>query len=237
MKSLRVALLVSGIVVVVLALTVLVWVASRSTVGAGNPEASAPATSAPATSAPAESSAPTGPPQLVRENSHVLDDGGEGAVTVVEFLDFECPACGAAYPLTEEWRKKYAGKITYVVRYFPLPSHANAMNAALAAEAAAQQGKFEQMYQALFESQATWAGAGQSQAGMFRSLAEDLGLDLTAYDKTVADPATEARIQSDFDEGVALGITSIPSFFVNDELQDPKNWTDISDAIDEELAQ
>lgn len=59
-----------------------------------------------------------GSPQVVRENSHVLDDAGKDAVTVVEFLDFECEACGAFYPIVEDVRTRFAGDITYVVRYF-----------------------------------------------------------------------------------------------------------------------
>lgn len=82
----------------------------------------------------------------VRADSHVLDEGGTDAVTVVEFLDFECPSCGAFYPIVEDLREKYDGEITYIVRYFPLPGHINSTQAALAAEAAAQQGRFEDMY-------------------------------------------------------------------------------------------
>lgn len=103
--------------------------------------------------APAEGGEPQ---QTVRTDSHVLDDGGEGAVTVVEFLDFECEACGAFYPVVEDLREKYDGKITYVVRYFPLPGHINSTQAALAAEAAGQQDRFEDMYRRLFETQAQW---------------------------------------------------------------------------------
>lgn len=65
---------------------------------------------------------------------------------LVEFLDFECESCGALFPIVEQLRSDYAGEITYVVRYFPLPGHVNSMNAAVAAEAAAQQGEFEAMY-------------------------------------------------------------------------------------------
>ncbi|MGO8609127.1 DsbA family protein, partial [Rhizobium johnstonii] len=90
-----------------------------------------------------------------------------GAVTVVEFLDFECEACGAAYPYVEELRTQYAGKITYVARYFPLPGHFNSTNAAIAAESAGRQGKFEEMYNALFQSQAEWGEAGESRADLF----------------------------------------------------------------------
>ena len=181
--------------------------------------------------------AAVGAPSTVREDSHVLEDGGEGAVTVVEFLDFECEVCGAAYPYVEQLREDYAGKITYVVRYFPLPGHFNAMNAAVAAEAAARQGKFEDMYHALFQSQSQWGEAGDSRADLFRSFAEEIGLDMEAYDRDVADPETTARVRSDFDDARALGLSSTPTFFVNDrQLVDLRDWSDVTDVIDAELA-
>ncbi|WP_342771407.1 DsbA family protein [Georgenia muralis] len=96
---------------------------------------------------------------VVRENSHRLSTASDGRVTLVEFLDFECEACGAAYPFVEQLREDYAGRVTFVARYFPIASHANAENAALAVEAAAQQGKFEAMYQRMYETQAEWGSS------------------------------------------------------------------------------
>jgi protein-disulfide isomerase len=171
------------------------------------------------------------PPQVLRESSHVLDDGGEGAVTVVEFLDFECEACGAFYPIVEDLRQQFAGEITYVVRYFPLPGHFNSKNAALAAEAAAQQDRFEDMYHRLFETQAEWGEAQESRADLFRGFAEELGLDMAAYDAAVADPSTAERVESDFQEGRALGVSSTPTFFVDGEIAELQEWDDLENAI------
>lgn len=171
-------------------------------------------------------------PLVVRESSHVLDDSGEGAVTVVEFLDFECEACGAFYPIVEELRQRFAGEITYVVRYFPLPGHFNSMNAAIAAEAAAQQDRFEEMYHRLFETQSDWGEAQESRAELFRGLAEQIGLDMAAYDEAVADPATAERIRLDFEEGRALGVSSTPTFFVDDDMVVLREWTDLDDAVE-----
>lgn len=75
------------------------------------------------------------------------------APTLVEFLDFECEACGAFYPVVEQIREAYDGKINYVIRYFPIPNHFNSMNAAIAVEAASQQGRVEEMYNKLFQTQ------------------------------------------------------------------------------------
>lgn len=173
---------------------------------------------------------------VVRPNSHVLDDGGEGAVTVVEFLDFECEACGAFYPIVEDIREKFAGQITYVVRYFPLPGHTNSTNAALAAEAAAGQDRFEDMYHRLFETQAEWGESQESRADLFRGFAEELGLDMAAYDAAVADPETLARVEMDLNEGQALGVSSTPTFFVDGEPLELQQWNDLEDAITQALS-
>jgi predicted DsbA family dithiol-disulfide isomerase len=99
-----------------------------------------------------------------------------------------------------------------VARYFPLPGHANALNAAVAAEAAAQQGAFEAMYQEMYETQTQWGEQQDSKATLFRSFAQELGLDMAAYDAAVADPATLERVLSDRDDGLALGVEGTPTF-------------------------
>ncbi|MDF2509121.1 MAG: disulfide bond formation protein DsbA [Microbacterium sp.] len=170
--------------------------------------------------------------QTVRTDSHVLDDGGEGAVTVVEFLDFECEACGAFYPIVEDLRAKYDGEITYVVRYFPLPGHINSTQAALAAEAAAQQDRFEDMYHRLFETQAQWGGQTEETPAVFRGFAEDLGLDLAAYDTAIADPATAERVQADKSDGEKLEVSSTPTFFVDGRKVELQEWDDLEQAIE-----
>ena len=181
--------------------------------------------------APAPHVAEDGTLQTTRADSHVLDDGGTDAVTVVEFLDFECEACGAFYPIVEDLRAQYDGEITYVVRYFPLPGHINSTQAALAAEAAAQQDRFEDMYHRLFETQQEWSHATGETPAVFRAMAESLGLDMAAYDAAIADPATLARIQADKTDGESLGITSTPSFFVDGTYVQLQEWDDLEEAV------
>lgn len=98
---------------------------------------------------------------LVREDSRVVGEPARsGDVTLVEFLDFECEACGSVYPAVEQLRAEYDGRVTFVARYFPLPGHVNAEPAARAVESAARQGEFEAMYQMMYETQTEW---GESQ--------------------------------------------------------------------------
>ena len=164
--------------------------------------------------------APTPPPaaadaQLVREDSHRVTSPSTEKAQLVEFLDFECESCRAAEPLVQELKQEYGDRITFVHRYFPLPGHRNSGTAALAVEAAAAQGKYEQMAAKLFETQSQWGEKQDSQAALFRTFAQDLGLDLAAYDAAVADEATKERIRQDVTDGTALGVTGTPTFFLD----------------------
>ena len=154
---------------------------------------------------------------VVAENSHRLDTAPDGSVVFTEFLDFECEVCAAVHPVVEELRQTHAGKVTFVTRYFPVPGHKNSMNAAIAVEAAAEQGQFEAMYQRMFETQDQWGEQQESKADVFRGFAKDLGLNMSAYDHAVGDPSTKARVQQDFDAGMALGVEATPTIFLNDE--------------------
>lgn len=174
---------------------------------------------------------------VVAENSHRLDDAGPDAVVLTEFLDFECEACAAVHPYMEQVRKDYAGKITFVLRYFPLNGHPNSGPAALAAEAAARQGKLEVMYNKLFETQEEWSHKADSQADVFRGYAEGLGLDMAAYDAAIADPATEARVKEDLDAATRFGLQGTPSIFVDNEPLQLTRLDDIRTALDKALAE
>lgn len=215
----RVALIFSGALVVLIVTAVVVAILQRPApvVPQTNPETSLPATT--------------------NADTHVLSEGSTDIV-LVEFLDFECEACGAFYPVVEELRAEYGDRITFAFRYFPLPGHGNSTNAAVAVEAAFRQGALEEMYNRMFETQAQWGEKGaESQAPVFRQYAEDLGLDLAQYDADVADPEVLARVQSDFDDGVALGVQSTPTFFLDDRMVELTSFDDLRAAIEAALAE
>jgi protein-disulfide isomerase len=172
----------------------------------------------------------------VRADSHRLDTAEDGKVTLVEFLDFECEACRAAYPFVEQLREQYDGKVTFVLRYFPIPSHTNANNAAYAVESAARQGKLEDMYKRMYDTQAEWGESQDSKAALFRTYAEELGLDMAQYDADVASPEVAARVQKDVDDGTRLGVSGTPSFYLNGEPLTPSTTDEFTQAIDEALA-
>lgn len=168
--------------------------------------ANKPAPAAPAAAADAE---------LVREDSHRLTSPSTEKAQLVEFLDFECESCRAAEPLVQELKQEYGDRITFIHRYYPLPGHANSGTAALAVEAAARQGKYEQMAARLFETQLQWGEKQESQAALFRTYAEELGLDMAQFDIDVAGEETKERIRRDVADGKALGVTGTPTFFLD----------------------
>ena len=180
--------------------------------------------------------ATAGDAALVREDSHRLSTAEDGRATLVEFLDFECEGCRAAYPFIEQLRQQYEGQVTFVARYFPMPGHANAENAAIAVEAAAEQGRFEDMYHRMYETQPEWGERQDSQAALFRTFAVDLGLDMAAYDAAVTDPATLERILRDREDGLALGVEGTPTFFLNGEKLEVNTTDEFIERIDAALA-
>lgn len=174
---------------------------------------------------------------LLPDDAHVLGEPGTSDVTLVEFLDFECEGCLAAYPVVEQLRRKYAGKITFVVRYFPLPSHPNSERAARAVEAAARQGKFEQMYSTMYQTQTSWGHHPAPQDDVFRSFAADLGLDLERFDEDYSSRDVADRVRRDVEDGVALGVTGTPTFFLDDQLITPASAEDFEQQLEAALAQ
>lgn len=172
---------------------------------------------------------------LIRSDSRIIGAEGTSDVTFVEFLDFECEACGAFYPLVEEVRKKYDGEVTFVARYFPIPGHVNGEPAARAVESAARQGQFEAMYQKMYETQTTWAEQKTPQDDVFRGFAEELGLDMEQFDADYASQEVADRVQKDVDDGTELGVAATPTFYIDGKLFEPKSEEDFYATIDEAL--
>lgn len=179
---------------------------------------------------------PTEAAEVVRADSHRLSTAEDEKAVLVEFLDFECESCLAASPFIEDLRSTYEVELTIVSRYFPLAGHPNSMNAAIAVEAAAAQGKFEDMYHRMFETQKEWSHSAESRAATFRGYGEDLGLDMAAYDDAVADPATAARIERDKQDGTALGVSGTPTFFLDGKLIEPSSLEEFEQLVKDAIA-
>ncbi|MFJ3620537.1 DsbA family protein [Streptomyces iakyrus] len=173
----------------------------------------------------------------VRASSHRLTEPKQSELTVVEFLDFECEACGAYYPVVEKLRKEYGDRVTFVARYFPMPGHRNAEPAARAAEAAARQGKFEEMYSKLFTTQKEWGESQEWKESVFRGYAEEIGLNMKKFDADLTDPETAGRVQYDQRDGVGLGVQGTPTFFLDGtKIQPPASYKEFKALIDDRLS-
>ncbi|MEV7590138.1 thioredoxin domain-containing protein [Streptomyces sp. NPDC089922] len=186
---------------------------------------------------PAALPSPAADARAVRENSHRLTDPAQSRLAVVEFLDFECESCGAFHPVMDRLKKEYGDRVTFVARYFPLPGHRNGQAAARAAEAAAQQGRFGEMHDKLFTTQAEWGESREPKDAVFRGYAQELGLDLARYDADVADPRTADRIALDQRDGAGLKVQGTPTFFVDGSRVSPRGYEDFKSIIERRLAE
>lgn len=169
--------------------------------------------------------------KIIRADSHSI---GSGKVTVVEFGDFQCPACGQAFPYVSKLKDEFKDKITFVFRNFPLPMHPNAQPAAEAAEAAAAQGKFWEMHDKLFENQSQWSSLADP-TSVFTLYAEQLGLDKDKFAKDVQSDANAERISKDQSDGYAVGVSGTPTFFINGKQQSQFDYDSLKKAIEAEL--
>jgi len=137
------------------------------------------------------------------------------AVTVVEYGDFECPNCRQAAPVVRMLLERFAGRARIAFRHFPLEEvHPHALTAALAAEAAAGQGKFWPMHDLLFDNQR------HLKPPQIRGYAERLELDMERYDAEMRDTVYLQRVREDIEGGNLSGVRATPTFFVNGRLQD-----------------
>jgi protein-disulfide isomerase len=131
-------------------------------------------------------------------------------VTLVEYGDYECPYCGAAYPIVKRIQRQMADRLRFVFRNFPITtSHPHAEAAAEAAEAAAAQGQFWEMHDRLYENQ------GQLTSEDLRAHAEALRLDLARFNDELAQHVHFDRVRDDFMSGVRSGVNGTPTFFIN----------------------
>ena len=131
-------------------------------------------------------------------------------VTLVEYGDYECPYCGAAYPIVKEVQARMGDRLRFVFRNFPITtSHPHAEQAAEAAEAAAAQGRFWQMHDHLYEHQRHLEDAD------LHGYAEQLGLDVATFDEELAEHVHVQRVREDFMSGVRSGVNGTPTFYIN----------------------
>lgn len=168
---------------------------------------------------------------LIREDSPTQGPK-EAKVSVVEFGDFQCPACGAVYPVLQQVKDQYKdSNVRFIFRQFPLPQHEFALMAANASLAALSQGKFWEYHDTMFEHQTNL------KKDDLLVYAKNVGLDMDTFTKNLEDSAIANTVQRDVTDGAALGIRSTPTLFINNTQYTGKySLKDFTTAIDAELA-
>jgi len=142
--------------------------------------------------------------------------GPESApVTLVEYGDYQCPYCGAAYPIVKSVQRRLGDRLRFVFRNFPLSEmHPFALGAAEAAEAAGAQGKFWEMHDRLFENQRALDAPHLVQS------ARQLGLDIPQFEHALAEHTYAPRVHEDFLSGARSGVNGTPTFYINGRRHD-----------------
>jgi protein-disulfide isomerase len=142
------------------------------------------------------------------ERDHIAGPS-TATIELVEYGDFECPHCGRAFAIVNQIRGEMGDKIRFAYRHFPLAKmHPHARKAAQASEAAAAQGKFWEMHDALFTEQ-------KLEPHDLRRYAEQIGLDVRRFDEELAGDVYAARVQEDLASGIRSGVNGTPTFFIN----------------------
>jgi formate-nitrite transporter family protein len=140
-----------------------------------------------------------------------VEGPAEATLVLVEYGDYECPYCGAAYPIVKKVQKRLGSRLRFVFRNFPLTNmHPYAQQAAETAEAAAAQGKFWEMHDFLYENQTSLGDP----AVLLRH-ARKLQLDAAQLEREVAGHVYLPRIEEDYRSGIRSGVNGTPTFFVN----------------------
>lgn len=167
--------------------------------------------------------------ELISPKTHTL--GNVNAKTyLVEFSDFQCPACKTFKPTVDAIVEKNKDKLLFAYRHFPLTQHQFGFKAALAAEAAAEQGKFWEMSNLLFDNQEKFSDE------IFPDLAKKLNLDLNKFQTAVDNPDLKNIVLTDQQYGEKAGVDATPSFYLNGQKINPASPEDLSQTVEKAIS-
>lgn len=142
----------------------------------------------------------------------------DAKVTIVEFSDFQCPACAAIHPLIKQVKAQYPNDVAMVYRHFPLSSiHPYAQVAAQAAEVAGQDGKFWEMHDRLFEQQLVWSSLKTQDEAVakFAEYAQEFGIDKQSFMERIESDKVKAAVAEDITVGTRINVDSTPTLYIN----------------------
>ena len=155
------------------------------------------------------------------------------SLTLVEYSDFQCPACGTYYPIVKQLMGEFGDRVKLVYRHFPLRQvHESADLAARAAEAAGVQGKFWEMHDTLFENQKRWTLIPFAAETAILNYAKSLGLTINQFKNDLNSPETETKVENNYQSGISAGVNHTPTFFINGkEIQNPQSYDEFRNTI------
>lgn len=170
---------------------------------------------------------PSPPPVVVSTDDSPFIGPANASVTVIEFFDFQCPACRDAEPTIKQIRENYKDKVKFVARNFPLSQHEFAEKAAEASECAFEQNKYWEYHDSLMD--------GNLDTVSLKQYAKDLGLNTTQFDNCLDSGKYSSQIQKDFQDGISYGVQGTPTFFVNGKQISLTSYSDLQRAIESAL--
>lgn len=160
----------------------------------------------------------------------------EAKVTLVEYSDFQCPACGQFYPHVKDLMEEFGDSLRFEYRHFPLKNiHPQAVPAARAAEAAGVQGKFWEMHDKLFENQPIWS-KGANPGAYFVQYAEEIGIDADVFKRQQGAALINEAIDKSFNDAVSQDFTSTPTFLLNGEKMEFTTFAEFRSKIEEAIS-
>lgn len=182
---------------------------------------------------------PTGTAQETADITITADDNIKGPatakVTLVEFSDFQCPACKAYAPVIDELLTQFPNDLRLVHKFFPLKTiHFRAMASAQAAEAAGRQGKFFEMSEILFENQEIWSK--ESGFASFEKYANDLSLDISKFKEDYDSDSVKDKINVQLKEGIDFNVNGTPTIYMNGKkIPNPNSFEQFKQLIEAEI--
>lgn len=146
----------------------------------------------------------------------------DAKVTLIEYGDFECPACSSAYRTVKNVKEKYKNDIKVIFRQFPLAQlHPNARAAAAVSEAAGKQGKFWEMHDILYERQNVWKNySGENRTKAFEDYAKELNLDIETFSNDIKSKSVKDKLNRDVALAKKAGATGTPTILLNNQKLD-----------------
>jgi len=176
---------------------------------------------------------------IIKSDDHIL--GNQSApVFLVEYSDFQCPACKAYQPFLNNLKSDFPEDLAIVYRHFPLRrNHPNAAPAAFASESAGLQDKFWEMHDMIFENQEQWASNSTSDAeAVFTGYAQNLGLDLEKFKSDFSSDLVKERVGENEKEASSLNLGGTPTFFLNGKkINNPGSYEEFRQVVEDALSE